>query len=723
MLASYAAMIFSGDLGDFLSQGIGINLYGAVVMGVVISIFGSFIPVIASLQDVPVAVLAAIAAAIAGTMAGSSDPEGIFTTVVAAMMLSTLLTGAAFWLMGRFNLGRLVRFIPYPVIGGFLGGTGWVLLLGGIGAMTDTPLSLALLQPDVLLRWLPGFIFGAILYLLLRRFSHFLLMPALILGGIGLFYLIHILSGGSLTSAGADGWLLGPFPEGSLFQFVTVEAITNANWSVVFKNIINTSTIIFVSSISLLLNASGLEIDSGVDIDLNRELKTTGIANLLAGLGGSPAGFHTLSSSVLAQRLGANSRMVGLFFSATIAFTLFFGASVLAIFPKMIAGGLLIFLGISLLIEWIYDAWYELPKPDYLLIWLILGVIATVGFMEGVAVGILVASLLFVLNYSQVDVVRHAVNGTNFQSHVIRPRLHQQLLQQRGNSFNIFELQGFIFFGTADKLVSRIRERIEAPDKPKLQYLLLDFQLVTGIDSSAILSFSKLKKLTLNHGTTLVFTGLSPKIQDQLKKKILESGSREYLHTFPDLDQGAAWCEESIIAIFHNVGLVAKPKTILQLVEESLSDQDEEKDWLAMIAPGAKHKPSNRISRILKYLENVSTQEGDCLIMENEEIRGLYFIEDGQFIARVSSKDQADILLRILEAGTVFGEIDYYSEQFATATFECTRPGILLFLSSENLKRMEVEDPELAIAFHRVIAGILGKKLLLTSDTLRAIHR
>ena len=142
-----------------------------------------------------------------------------------------------------------------------------------------------------------------------------------------------------------------------------------------------------------------------------------------------------------------------------------------------------------------------------------------------------------------------------------------------------------------------------------------------------------------------------------------------------------------------------------------------------MIAPGAKHKPSNRISRILKYLENVSTQEGDCLIMENEEIRGLYFIEDGQFIARVSSKDQADILLRILEAGTVFGEIDYYSEQFATATFECTRPGILLFLSSENLKRMEVEDPELAIAFHRVIAGILGKKLLLTSDTLRAIHR
>jgi len=394
----------------------------------------------------------------------------------------------------------------------------------------------------------------------------------------------------------------------------------------------------------------------------------------------------------------------------------------LSAIPKIIAGSMLIFLGISFLFEWIYDAWFTLPKLDYFLIWLILIIIATVGFLEGVAVGILVATLLFVLNYSRINVVRHRISGANFASHVIRPRLHQQLVKEKGDGLHILEMQGYIFFGTADKLVSGIKERIEDPDLPKIRYLLLDFRLVTGIDSSATLSFSKLKQLVETQEIVLVFTDLSPKIQTQLEKEVYGDDQTDNMLNFNNLDQGVAWCEDKMIEIFTDVGLVAKPKSIIDLVEESLAHQAEDKDWVDMIAPGKKTKPSKRASRMLKYLERIEAKEGDYLINENYEIEGLYFIEDGQVSAHITCEDDSVVILRLLESGTVFGEIDYYAEQKASLCFAASRPSSLNFLSTENLKRMEEEDPELAIAFHRILAGLISKKLSLTDDTVQALR-
>ncbi len=722
IIVSCTAMIFSGQISGYLPQGVGIILFGTLILSLVVAALSSFVPSIAVPQDVPMAILAVITTTVTREMIGHAPPSIIFLTVVATMILTTMITGVAFWLMGHFKLGGLVRFIPFPVVGGFLSGTGCFLILGGVGVMANVPPSLALLQPELLIRWLPGVIFGALLYILLRRHSHYLLMPGIMLGGLILFYLIYFLSAGSIASAVSENWLLGPFPQGGLFNFLTIQAFSQADWSYIFKHIINLSTIIIVSTISLLLNASGLEISSGADIDLNYELKATGLANLLAGFGGSPVGFHSLSSSMLARRLGAKDRLGSLTFSAMVAIAILFGATALAVLPKMIAGGLLIFLGLSFLIEFVYDTWYKLSKPEYLLIWLILIIIVTVGILEGVAVGILVATILFVLNYSRINVIHHTVNGANYQSHVMRPRLYQQLLRQRGDILYILKLQGFIFFGTATSLVANVRDRLEDPDLARLQYLLLDFQLVTGIDSSAALSFSKLKQLVENQGITLVFTGLSPKIQTQLEREVYKNESEDDLRIFPDLDQGVAWCEDKLINVFSEVGLVAKPKTALQLIGESLSPSGVERDWLSMITPDIKAKPSSSTSRMLEYLKYIETIEGDCFIEEGDEIQGMYFIEDGQFISIPSVRDPEGKLRVTLEAGTVFGEIGYYTEQRAIATLICSRPGKLLYLSCENMERMETEDPELAIAFHRIVAANMGNKLALSSNMIRALR-
>ena len=106
-------------------------------------------------------------------------------------------------------------------------------------------------------------------------------------------------------------------------------------------------------------------------MDLNRELISTGIANIAGGLGGSPVGYHMLGVSSLSFRMGISNRLVPVFAASVTGLTLLFGASLLSLIPKLIAGGLIFFVGLSFLTEWLYDAWFQLPRIDYLLVWVI----------------------------------------------------------------------------------------------------------------------------------------------------------------------------------------------------------------------------------------------------------------------------------------------------------------------------------------------------------------
>ena len=158
-------------------------------------------------------ILASIAAAIATQMPDGGTSEQLLITVVGAIALTSLLTGVFLFILGQLKLGELIRFLPYPVVGGFLAGLGCLLSQGAIKVMTDLELSSSLFQAEVLLRWLPGLIFAIILLLVSRRYTHFLILPASFLAATGLFYLVLLLTNTPVSQASAQGWLLGPFPE------------------------------------------------------------------------------------------------------------------------------------------------------------------------------------------------------------------------------------------------------------------------------------------------------------------------------------------------------------------------------------------------------------------------------------------------------------------------------------------------------------------------------
>ena len=515
---SLAAFVFSGDLTSKLAQGIGIVLSSAIAVRVVTSLTSSFPTITADIDTLPVAVLAGSAAAISSSLSDSADAETIFVTILATFALTAWLTGAFLLALGQFKVGELIRFIPYPAIAGFLAGTGWLLFRGSLEIMTDVKLnfsSLAVMfQTDILLRWLPGLIFAALLVLISRRYNHWSIVPTAIIAAIGLFYLFLWTSHTAFEDAIAKGWLLEPFTSGSLWQPFNPAKLIQVDWSVISTQMGDILTIAAISPIAILLNASALELAAECDIDFNQELKAAGIANLAVGVGGGMVGYHTLSDSLLVYRLGASSRLVGLVSASVFASALFFGAATLSLFPKPILGGLLLFFGLSLLVESLWDAGDKLPKAEYFIVWLILVVVGAVGFLQGVGVGLVAEIILFVVNYSRIDVAKRVDSGVNYRSRVQRPSNQVQILRQKGEQTYIVELQGLIFFGTANKLLNQIRERLDLASE-NLRFVILDFRQVTGLDSSAVLSFAKLKQIAKKQSLQLVLTDLPPNAAKQ----------------------------------------------------------------------------------------------------------------------------------------------------------------------------------------------------------------
>jgi SulP family sulfate permease len=703
---SLGSLIFSGELAAYLPYGIGMALVTAAVIMIGTSLTSRVPGVIGSTQDTSTVILAVIAAALASSLSAAGG-QVVLTTVLVAIAVSALLTGVFFLALGFFKLGRLVRFTPYPVVGGFLAGTGWLLVQGSFDVMAGSPLTLAnvpaLFQPEQLILWIPGLLFALVLFFGLQRIRHFLAMPGILLGAIALFYLALLVTGTSIEDAIDSGLLLGRVAGEIAWQPLAPKNLLAADWSAILGQSGNLAILLLLSLVGFLLNASSLELAIRRDVDLNRELRSAGFANLLSGLGGGMVGYHALSLSALSYRIGARGRLPGLLAGAICLALLFTGSALLAYFPVPILGGLLLFLGLDFLVDWVVRGWSRLSRPEYAVVLLILVVVATAGFLIGVAVGLVAMIILFILSYSRINVVHHAGSGAEIRSSVERCAYHRQVLaKDLGPHIYVLELQGFIFFGTANALLEQIRARVADTGEPPVRYIVLDFRRVAGLDSSAVLSFVKGKQLAEGQGITLVLTHLSGRIREQIALGgLLEDGVG--VRVFPDLDHGLEWCEEELLEV-EGITAMHLPVTL----RAQLADSGFEK---------------TNTARLMEFLERVEVEGGETLIRQGQEADQLYFIERGTVVVCLETEGGERVRLQTLGLGTAVGELGLYLGATTTASVIAESPTIAYRLTRAALSRMKEEEPELAATFHEFVAHLLSERLTATTRTLEAVLR
>lgn len=726
---SYGTLIFAGDLSPYLSNGIGFCLMGVVLIAGIEALMSGNPGMVAIPTVNSAVILATMATGLAASMERGS--RYLFPTVAATMTIAALLTGGAFLALGWFRMGNLIRFIPYPVIGGFLAGTGWLVLTGALKTMNGVALNVVnvpqFITPAALLRWLPGTLLGVFLLLLTRRFKHYLITPSTILISVLIFYVVLWLTGSSSQEAVQSGLLFSPFPPGALWRPPPLTELSSVDWLAVVQQAGGIATLILISSITLLLYASGVEVSAEKEINLNQELRACGTANLAAAFSASPPGYTIITMSVLSHRLGANSRLVGLLVAAICAAVMFFGGPLIALFPKPVLGGVLISLGLTFLTDWLIIGWRKLSKPDYAIVVIILLVMSAFGLLPGLGTGVALSAGLFILQYSKVPVIRHALSGRNFHSKVERSDSHIELLRREGQGLLIVELQGYIFFGTAHNIYEQIKARLESMqmsstvEKTRVRAVMLDFRRVGGIDASASLSFARLKRYLKQLQIPFCFTHLSSHIEEQLRRDVLTAADQEAWNLFPDLDHGVEWFEE--IVLQSEAGQRAEVRAHPGAVQVG-----QEQGGLAMLfaflgveSLGNDEAVDQALLHLLQYLERVDLEAGDVLIKQGEIQHSLYFLDSGEVTVEYRTDDSRSVRLAASGPGTILGELSLYLDRPASATVIATQPSIAYRLSAENLNHLEHEQPTASVVLHRYLLKRVGQRLISALETIDAL--
>lgn len=691
---SFTALIFSGSLAPFFPQGLGVALIGATLMAVMVAGRSAFPFVIGGLESNSMILVALMTNAIATTLNRPQDSAQLYPTVWMAIILSTVLTGLFLFGVGWLRLGQWARFIPYPVIGGFLAGTGWLIARSSFKVMVGFPLDFDhlpfLLQPSALVRWGVGSVFALVLFLVLDRYKHFLVLPSVLIGAIAGFNGLWWLSDRLWGKMDPQGWFFESFATSDLWRFWQFSTLTEVNWPVLVHQTGTLVAMMVIVVISILLNATGLELATSRTVDLNRELRVNGLANVVTGLCGGMVGHLSINRSLLNRQAGATRPLAGMISGGLCAAVLLFGSSFLAYLPQPILGGLLFYIGLSLLRRWGYDTWFQFPRLDYALILLILWIIATWGFLPGVGAGVVISCFLFIFTYGRTSVIKHRLSGASYHSNVRRASPQKQLLQDKGDCIYILVLQGFLFFGTANTLLEDVRSRLDAADLPALKFVLFDFRLVNGLDSSVILSFIKLKQLAQNAQLNLVFTELQLPLLQQLQLGGLFEPDDGICRVFPTLDLGLEWCEGEIVEIsqLRRSRFVPLALQLKSLVPDSRS-----------------------IVQLMSYLKPVKIEAGTYLFRQGDAFDGLYFLEFGRLSVVLELPEGKTRRICSYTGVHAIGELGLYQQVPRTASVIADQPCSLHFLSMAAFEQIEAQDPQLAANFHRFIVSLLAARL------------
>jgi sulfate permease, SulP family len=700
LVLSFAALVFSGELSGQLPFALGSILAGAAVLIAVLTLLSSYGGTMPSVQDAPSVILGLAAASIVASEAAANG-EAVFATVVVLSAGTTLVLGVVCLALGALRLGALVRFLPYPVLGGFLAGTGWLLAMGGIRVAADIPPGAELLEPDTIGRWLPAALLGLVTFGAVRRWRGPLVIPALLGLAFGLFYLIAFAGGSSLEELSAAGWLLGPFPGDLAFAFpLDPGMLSQVRWPALVEAIPLAAPAVLFGIIGLLLNSTSIELVARRDLRLDRELIVTGGANVAgSALGGLP-GFAAISLTILSHGLGAGRRLPGLLVAILLLVTAFLGVGALSVIPRLVLAGLLVYIGVGLLYQWVFAARSSFSRTDHLVVLSVLVVIAGYDLLLGTLLGLVLTVVLFVVNYSRVNLIRFEVTGAAYRSRVSRSPRHAGLLQAHGDELVIFKLQNYLFFGTAHQLVERVRQRVLESGAAGLRAVLLDFERVTGLDSTALLSFRKLVQSLRGRDIQLVLTGLSGRVADQVQAGGLAEGT-DGVHVFGDMDRGVEFGEELILS-----GHRAEESIVLLEME------------LAAMLPG-----EPLLDALLARMPRREIAAGQHVVRQGEEADALYLIESGQLTARLERPGREPIRLVSMQAGRLVGEIGFFLGAPRSATVVADRPSIVRVLSREGWEAMSTREPELAQLLYRLAMGQLGRRVVELTRTLDALEK
>src|SRR5215468_6913541 len=639
---SYAALIFSGPLKPWLSYGVAVTFLSAAIAAAVIALRSSLPFAIAGPDTSTSAVTATLAAAMAAQLMVEGNTN-LLPPVLIVIALVTAATGIVLCSLGLSRTGRAIRFIPYPVIGGFLGATGWLMILGAIQVITDQRLTLTTLgefnSALMVSKLGAGLAVAVALQVLLSRWTNAFVLPIILVAAILAIYVTLPIIGSSLVEAQAGGWMFRPQETASIVSPWQPAELHAFPWKALPWLAGDLVAVMFVTTISLLLNTTGVEIAAHREANIDQELRALGLASLLSSAFGGYVSSLSLSRTTLAYAAGATGRLTGLTVAGISASMLVLDPGLLSYVPKYALGGLLFFAGGQLSYRWLIKSAERLQPLDYLSLIAISVIIIAWGFIAGIVIGGVICCIIFALSASRVNAIKFSFDGSEFHSSLDRSPAELSILAAHGKELQGMALQGYLFFGTANRLYEDVKALLAG--QPKCRFLLFDFRLVIGIDSSATHSFTQIKDAADEKGVRLVLVNLTPELRRAFHGIRVHTDS-----VVSDLDHALEACEEAIIEAH-------RPD------EAGFSLHT----WLANALGSTEYA-----DRLIKCCTCLEIQAGQEIARQGDRSESMHFILKGRVGIFVSTDDGRVIRVRSLGRHTTTGEMGLMTGRPRSAT-------------------------------------------------------
>ncbi|TDL16311.1 sulfate anion transporter [Rickenella mellea] len=609
--------------------------------------------------------------------------------------------------------------------------------------------------------WLPAFLLAVLLRAITHRYHHQLIFPAYFLAIPAIFYIVVAIARIDIGTLRRTGWV---FDMGSSsepwYTFYSYYDLKKTSLKALWTTLPTQFALLFFNILHPPLNVPALAVSLNEDVDTNKELIAHGYSNLLAGAFGSVPNYLVYVNTLLFYRVGGGTRLAGFLLAVFTVFLLLLGTAPIGFIPIMVVGALIFVLGIDLVKEALWDTRRRVSRSEYITIASIMVCMTLWDFVIGVLFGIVVSCFFFVVQNSQSRSIRALYTGESAISAVRRPSAHREYIRAVAKQTMVLKLQGFLFFGTITGVEEAIRKLVELAEwqRNPIRFLIIDLSLVVGVDMSSAEAFVRVQRILAARSVTMVFSGFTVDSAVGIALQSVGLLEADYVEVFTAFTDAVEWTENAYLRAWFNsqkaeVDSTAKtyhappvrkksafalgesfansprrvqifnaagrtiaqggPPTyrantsfILFLDEAEYPFQDDTPDpFMTLTKAFSSYGELDRelFRPLVSYLKRMSVPEGLVLWQYGDESDGLYLIESGVLRASYKFTDHTDGFEESMVGGTLAGELSALSGLPRNATCTVERQAVLWKLSIEDLRRLEVDHPELARTFSTLI--------------------
>lgn len=701
---AFGVTVYAVIGGHYGAYGAVAGILGVAAMGIVAALVGGTARLISAPSAPAAAVLSAFALEYLNHGVGAD-------LLFVMLMIVAFLAGLFQIIFGVIGLGKLIKYMPFPVVSGYLSGVGLYIFASQAPIFLGLPQGTHfwdLFQIMDAWQWQSIAVGSATIGTMLYANRVFHTLPAVITAlvvGVGFYFSLGLIDPALFQADNA--FIIGELGGSGGVNFTQMftgrfETLLYIGWKEVAVLFFPALTLAALLSIDTLKTCVILDSMTHSFHDSNKELIAQGSGNIVSALFGGMPGSGTMGATMVNISSGGKTRLSGLIEGVTAVAAFLVLGTFIAWIPVAALAGILIVIGLRMIDRHSLKLLKTRQTAlDFFIIAAVAVTALSISLIAAAGVGLVLAVILYIAQQIGASVVYRRLDGTEARSKIVRCKEEENLLRTQGDKFSVYELHGSLFFGTANQLYTMLQE-----DLSHKKYIIMDMKRVQTVDLTAAHILLQIKDILHDKEGYLLLCRLPHKLPtgDDLESYFNHVGLLKHLSpikVFDDLDDAIEWAEEKII----------KEELIEQKGEEllDLSEFD--------LFRGRKEAA---LEEIRSLAETRSYKKGDTIYSEGDGQGEIYLIRRGSVRIMLPYPGRKSVHLSTLGQNNFFGEFSFlegaphYTDTIAGSDTD------LYCITREAFDIFAKHHKKSSLHFMQSLATVLAERLRLTRSELGA---